>query len=90
LERINEGHPAYLPLHYVLLFSYGELGWHEGLIHITHGNEHKKRLSQQDFYAFQSFSQKNEFSTILHGGRLFQQFLVDAWASTEQNTLRFF
>ncbi|KAG5545928.1 hypothetical protein RHGRI_018180 [Rhododendron griersonianum] len=27
LMRINECHPAYLPLHYVLLFPYGELGW---------------------------------------------------------------
>ena len=25
--RINECHPAYLPLHYALLFPYGELGW---------------------------------------------------------------
>ncbi|CAG8740147.1 18684_t:CDS:1, partial [Acaulospora morrowiae] len=33
LERIHEGHPAYLPLHYVLLFPHGELGWHEGLRH---------------------------------------------------------
>ncbi|KAH7836195.1 hypothetical protein Vadar_033591 [Vaccinium darrowii] len=27
LMRINECHPAYLPLHYVLLFPHGELGW---------------------------------------------------------------
>ncbi|KAF7143823.1 hypothetical protein RHSIM_Rhsim05G0183800 [Rhododendron simsii] len=27
LMRINECHPAYLPLHYVLLFPQGELGW---------------------------------------------------------------
>ena len=28
LQRISEIHPLYLPLHYVLLFPYGELGWH--------------------------------------------------------------
>ena len=27
LIQINECHPAYLPLHYVLLLPYGELGW---------------------------------------------------------------
>ncbi|KAG5556990.1 hypothetical protein RHGRI_007292 [Rhododendron griersonianum] len=27
LMRINECHPAYLPLHYVMLFPQGELGW---------------------------------------------------------------
>jgi hypothetical protein len=28
LDRINEGHAAYAPLHYVLLFPYGESGWY--------------------------------------------------------------
>ncbi|KAI3834855.1 hypothetical protein MKW98_015968, partial [Papaver atlanticum] len=31
LHRINECHPAYLPLHYILLFPYGELGWEPGM-----------------------------------------------------------
>ncbi|KAI3860984.1 hypothetical protein MKW92_046656, partial [Papaver armeniacum] len=33
LQRINECNPAYLPLHYVLLFLYGELGWEPGMRH---------------------------------------------------------
>ena len=32
-ERISEMHPAYLTLHYVLLYPYGEHGWHR---HISH------------------------------------------------------
>ncbi|KAF8984062.1 hypothetical protein BDQ17DRAFT_1393890 [Cyathus striatus] len=28
LRRIHEGHPAYTPLHYVILFPFGENGWH--------------------------------------------------------------
>lgn len=28
LEYINKCHLTYLPLHYVLFFPYGELGWH--------------------------------------------------------------
>ena len=31
LENINEGHPAYVPMHHVLLFLQGEPGWYEGL-----------------------------------------------------------
>jgi hypothetical protein len=31
LRRINEGHPAYVPLHYVLLFPCGESGWYQGM-----------------------------------------------------------
>ncbi|XP_028079646.1 uncharacterized protein LOC114281401 [Camellia sinensis] len=53
LMQINECHPAYLPLHYVLLFPY-------------------------------------EYSTILRGGKLFQEFLVDDWAATEQNRLTYY
>ncbi|KAJ3751878.1 hypothetical protein EV360DRAFT_10055, partial [Lentinula raphanica] len=31
LIRVSDRHAAYAPLHYVLLFPYGESGWHEGL-----------------------------------------------------------
>ncbi|KAG0560756.1 hypothetical protein KC19_9G010700 [Ceratodon purpureus] len=85
LEHVNECHPAYLPLHYVLLFPFGELGWHEGL---THSNG-EGRLTQREYFAFRLFPQNSEFSTILCGGKLFQQFIVDAWAATEQNRLNY-
>ncbi|KAG0580812.1 hypothetical protein KC19_4G201500 [Ceratodon purpureus] len=85
LERINECHPAYLPLHYVLLFPFGELGWHEGL---THSNG-EGRLTQREYFAFRLFPRNSEFSIILCGGKLFQQFIVDAWAATEQNRLNY-
>ncbi|NEL52376.1 hypothetical protein G3V67_24155, partial [Escherichia coli] len=32
----------------------------------------------------------NEYSTILRAGKLFQEFIVDAWTSTEQNRLTYF
>ena len=31
LQHINEGHPAYAPLYYVLLFPHGEPGWYQGM-----------------------------------------------------------
>ncbi|KAF7124123.1 hypothetical protein RHSIM_Rhsim12G0094200 [Rhododendron simsii] len=46
LMRFNECHPAYLPLHYVLLFPRGELGWEPEMRHrddsmaITRHNQH--------------------------------------------------
>lgn len=33
LRQINECHPTYLPLHYVILFPYGKLGWHPDMMH---------------------------------------------------------
>lgn len=40
------------------------------------------------FYRFQ-ISVKNEFSTILNGGRLFQQYCVDSYVKVEANRIRF-
>jgi hypothetical protein len=38
LERVDPSHAAYLPLHYVLLFPYGDQGWHWNLI-LQHQND---------------------------------------------------
>lgn len=120
LQRISDTHPAYTPLHYVLLFPYGEDGWHPdlqmtraatrpGLNEIAdsdytstdeedeEGNGHgsrrhrsgAKRLTQTLYYGFQLQVRDDQYSTLLRGGRLLQQYIVDAWASAEQNRLRF-
>ncbi|CAG8811364.1 23626_t:CDS:1, partial [Cetraspora pellucida] len=97
LECIHEGNLAYLPLHYVLFFSYGELGWQDELRQVVvddngrtiEDQSNAPCLTQMDFYSFRLFSRHTEFSSILHGGKLLQEFMVDAWAVTEQNRLRF-
>ncbi|XP_052175384.1 uncharacterized protein LOC127790133 [Diospyros lotus] len=43
-----------------------------------------------DFYSYRLFERPTEYSTILRGGKLFQEFLVDAWAATEQNRLTYY
>ncbi|XP_026435136.1 uncharacterized protein LOC113332849 [Papaver somniferum] len=89
LERINECHPAYLPLHYVLLFPYDELSWEPDMVrwNVELKKPTKVRLSQKDYYGYRLFPRVGEYSTILRGGMLLQEFLVDAWAATEQNRL---
>ena len=47
------------------------------------------KLSQTRFAAFRLHHHLNEFSTILHGGRLMQRYAVDLWASADQERLRF-
>ena len=80
LQRISDGHPAYAPLHYVLLFPYGEPGWHWDL-KLTTG----KRLTLHQYCAFRLHDRANEFSTILHGGQLLQHYMVDMFAAIDQN-----
>ncbi|CAG8807594.1 20471_t:CDS:2 [Cetraspora pellucida] len=83
LEHIHEAHPAYLPLHYVLFFPHRELGWHAELHHTLideygqyiEDQSKASRLTQMDFYSFCLFSRHTEFSTILRGGKLLQEFM---------------
>jgi hypothetical protein len=85
LQRISEGHAAYAPLHYVLLFPYGEPGWYYDL-HVP-GNS--RRITLLQYTAYRLHSRTNEFSTILRGCRLFQTYLVDMFACIDQERLYF-
>lgn len=91
LYRIHEGHPAYSPLHYVLLFPYGEHGWHDELrmINPDTGASISTRISQTRFAAYRIHVRPGEYSALLRGGRLLQQYLVDMWASADQARLRY-
>ncbi|KAF6158498.1 hypothetical protein GIB67_040012 [Kingdonia uniflora] len=82
LMQISECHPAYLPLHYVLLFPTGQLGWS---IHLKHWNVERntwyssgKGLTQMEYYCYRLFEHPIEYSPIHIAGKLFQQFIVDA------------
>ena len=78
LQRISEGHSAYACLHYVLLFPYGEDGWHW-----------KHEHTQAEYYSYRLFPRRTEFNAILRAQQLLQQYIVDMWACTDQNRLRY-
>ncbi|KAF8149543.1 hypothetical protein B0H34DRAFT_190849 [Crassisporium funariophilum] len=86
LYRIHEGHPAYSPLHYVLLFPYGEPGWQEELrmVDPATGAPLRTRISQTRFASYRMQVRPGQYSALLRGGRLLQQWLVDMWASADQ------
>lgn len=84
LLHINETNQHYDPLHYVLLFPYGDSGWTIG---IQHKNSNKQ-TSIMNFYAYHMM-QRNNFNTILRAGRLFHQYVVDQYAKLEQQRLNY-
>src|SRR5882757_5412428 len=89
LRRISHLNPAYSTLHYVLLFPHGEDGWHPKIPAIL-GNTGTRRaefVTQRCFYAHRIHSRPGIAPPLLWGGNLFQQYVVDAWASVEQNTI---
>jgi len=87
-SMINPNHASYLPLHYVLLFPYGEPGWHWARTLLNEdGNRQNLRMSQRAFYRFRLHTRTDEPATLMRSQRLFQQVVVDAWAACDQNML---
>jgi len=88
LTIINSNHASYLPLHYVLLFPYGEPGWHWArTLENQDGNRQNLRMSQRTFFRFRMHTRTDEPATLMRSQRLFQQLVVDAWAACDQNKL---
>jgi len=71
------------PMVYPLLFPQCEEGWCD-LIE----RKNKKRVSQMEFYSYR-ISIRDEFNPILRGGKLFQQYVVDAFCKAEANRLNY-
>jgi len=88
LTIINSNHASYLPLQYVLLFPYGEPGRHWArTLGNQGGNRQNLRMSQRTFSKFRLHTRTDEPATLMRSQRLFQQFVVDAWAACDQNKL---
>ena len=103
LRRINEMSPLYQALHYVLLFPTGQLGWYPGIEHGdpnqqnepvveedqgAPGRRRRQYISQIEYFAYRLHPRDNESKHIFKATRLFQEYVVDCWASSEQNRLR--
>ena len=92
LIRINGVHRSYDPLHYVLLFPFGDDGFCLGL-----QRQSGRTLSAKDYYNFHLQERENH-SDHLHFGRLTQQYIVDQqakieaarmqWVNSNQATIR--
>ncbi len=103
-QRVFPLHSAYAPLHYVLLFPDGRNGWHDdiplngfqwdgfGFIqddeNAVGGKCGSACVTMLQFYAYMLQHRINE-EWILQARRLLQQFIVDAYACTEHNRLKF-
>lgn len=61
----------------------GDLGWHWGL----RLSDASTRLTQRVYYRYRLHQRATEYPTIFLSKRLFQQYLVDAWAICDQNKL---
>jgi Helitron helicase-like domain at N-terminus len=87
LKHISHLHPSYSTLHYTMLFPRGEEGFHTEIPMNAPEGGRSKNVSQRCYYAFRFQRRPGEPPAFLMGGKLLQQYVVDAWASTEQSKL---
>ena len=88
LEKVPVTNAAYMPLHYVLLFPRGDLGWHYGMtLRNAAGVREQTRLEQRTFYRYRLSVRKNVFSPLFCARSLFQQYIVDAYVACETANL---
>src|SRR5882762_8566521 len=89
LTRISHLHHSYTPLHYVMLFPKGDSGFHVNIPSQfgPDGKRHSKYITQRCYYAYRALRRPTEPDILFYGGKLFQQYLVDAWVSIEESNL---
>jgi len=76
LQRISEGSPLYQPMHYVLLFVRGEMGWHwnipySGVAQDAADNTEggRNRVSQREYYIYRLHPRCGESNHIFRAQR---------------------
>ena len=82
ITHIKETNQYYDPLHYVLIFPFGECGWTPGIKQA----DGKSNVTAMNFYYFHLMQRQN-FNILLKCGRLFHQYIVDQYAKIEQERL---
>nr|XP_028948133.1 uncharacterized protein LOC103415272 [Malus domestica] len=90
LKRVTKLNPKFMALQYPILFPYGEDGYRPDL----KWNENYKgpktkrqRVPMRAFIAYQIQEREPWLTTLLKGGRLFQQYIVDSYATLEEDRL---
>nr|GEY96932.1 hypothetical protein [Tanacetum cinerariifolium] len=98
VKRSFELHPSFMALQYLLLFPYGEDGFHLHIPLNVPPTTKTQYLSLREYYYFRLQIRVNEGRTLHKAGRLFHTFCVDsynavlyhdlAWYKRNQHTIR--
>ena len=99
LNRISDLHSSYCPLRYPMLFPYGQQGWHPNMTYVCKysiftlfsltSSDKLKKITRREYYSYRLHVRLNQSTAIHRTTRLFQEFIVDAYAQIEQARLLF-
>jgi hypothetical protein len=77
------------PMTYPVFFPRGDLGWQPNMPHnAAHASPHRRSVTCLQFYAYR-LAMREAFSPLFHGGKLFQQYVVDSYLRVESNNLNY-
>ncbi|KAJ8940615.1 hypothetical protein NQ318_004539 [Aromia moschata] len=82
LKNLN---PLADPMVYPLLFPAGDDGYSYELLHAA--GAQPRKVTIREFYRYRLQVRADQFSVLHHSGKLFQQYIVDAWVRVEANQL---
>ncbi|XP_026451074.1 uncharacterized protein LOC113351273 [Papaver somniferum] len=91
---IKEIHPCYMPMQFPILFPRGEDDYNVDTAYrnVNMGKDgvlrKRQQLTMREYYAFRLHRRLVEGQTLFNGGRLFQQYCVDAYACIEECRLK--
>ncbi len=71
------------PLTYPLLFPQGDFGWNPKM----KNRDGSRNITQLQFYSYRIAQRPDDLNIILQGGKLFQQYLVDAFVKVEESRI---
>ena len=75
---------------YPILFPTGQWGWDPMAHHNSQfSTSSRNRITQLQYYCYRLAFRYSEFSAIHRSGKLFQQYIVDAFVKTEAGRLAF-
>jgi len=93
--HIRDAHPLYPSLHFVLLHPTGQLSWHHFLPYEELEDQQRERkhkyMFMAEFNCFHLFLCPShiQFNHIFLAGKLFQEYVCETWAVSEQNHINY-
>ena len=83
---IHDLNPKAMPLHFTLLFLEGTHGWSTEL---KHANNPNKRVTAREWFCFHTHVRNTVSDYLFRAGRLFQEWILNAWITCETQNLKF-
>lgn len=92
LQRINDFHPSFMSIQYPILFPYGEDSFHLGITYKNFTGQKRIKIGSMtalEYHAFVIQQCLYQGLTLLKGGKLFHQYVVNAFTSIEGMRLEY-